>query len=245
MTESLSVNGKELQSVKMAAKQFSYSRDYVTRLAREQKIKASRIGRQWFVDVESLRHYVDFASVEQVSRHRQLSEQRQREQLVRLELEQRRAKRVSHASQIQPRATVLALLILGFGLAGGSVSYQIINSLPAKVSVATLPVTELLLAGGDQGMVSNQLPAPATKSVEPSQQIESLANATATGVLLLREPGREDDWDATAVAELFSDPVAVQLVSDDRALIVPLDTVGATTGPAVPYIVVPIKENRL
>ena len=56
MSVTFEIDGKKLQSIKSAAKLTSYSRDYITRLAREQKIVASFIERKWFIDIESLHH---------------------------------------------------------------------------------------------------------------------------------------------------------------------------------------------
>jgi len=44
-----------------AGKMFGYTNDYVARLARERKIVATRVGRQWYVDIESLRGFIQRA----------------------------------------------------------------------------------------------------------------------------------------------------------------------------------------
>ncbi len=41
-----------------AGKQFGYTNDYVARLAREKKILATRVGRQWFVEAQSVESFI-------------------------------------------------------------------------------------------------------------------------------------------------------------------------------------------
>ncbi|KXJ99765.1 MAG: hypothetical protein UZ19_OD1000263 [Parcubacteria bacterium OLB19] len=57
MSTQIEINGAQLIPLKEAAKRIAYSRDYLAKLAREQKIVATQIGRQWFVDMYSLQTF--------------------------------------------------------------------------------------------------------------------------------------------------------------------------------------------
>jgi hypothetical protein len=57
--------GAEGCLAKNAAKKYGYSVDYVTSLARSGKIQAKRIGRSWYVDLDSLQAYKTIARTEQ------------------------------------------------------------------------------------------------------------------------------------------------------------------------------------
>jgi len=49
---------KRVQKARDAAALVSYSPDYVSRLAREGKILAEQRGRDWYVDIDSLKLFV-------------------------------------------------------------------------------------------------------------------------------------------------------------------------------------------
>ncbi|MCA9359394.1 hypothetical protein KC926_04305, partial [Candidatus Kaiserbacteria bacterium] len=82
MTTTLEIDGKKFQTIKSVANKVSYSRDYITRLAREGKILATHVGRQWFVDLDSLNNYIDTTAKETEVRKKMLSEERKREQII-------------------------------------------------------------------------------------------------------------------------------------------------------------------
>ena len=79
MTQSLRINEKEyLPSVELG-KQFGYTSDYVSKLARDEKILGTQVGRQWFVEPESLRTYIQQLDVEKKMYKENLSRQRKLE----------------------------------------------------------------------------------------------------------------------------------------------------------------------
>lgn len=75
-------NQKNMMVAREAADMVGYSLDYVSRLAREEKIIGERRGRQWFVDVESLKLFSLEAKAEQRKRQEQLREDRKVELLA-------------------------------------------------------------------------------------------------------------------------------------------------------------------
>ena len=68
MSTTIKINGVTLVPIKDAATQISYTRDYVARLAREGKIVATQVGRQWFVDLTSLQNFSEEASAQEAAR---------------------------------------------------------------------------------------------------------------------------------------------------------------------------------
>ena len=63
MSKSLIINNKRYIPSAVIAREFDYTTDYVSRLAREEKVAATRIDRQWYISEESLRRFVDNAEV--------------------------------------------------------------------------------------------------------------------------------------------------------------------------------------
>jgi hypothetical protein len=76
MREELHINDQVFHVVRVAAKQVPYSKDYITRLAREKKIKAVHIAREWYVDLEALVQYEEVQRLEADVRNRHLKLQR-------------------------------------------------------------------------------------------------------------------------------------------------------------------------
>lgn len=79
MSYSVEIQGKEYFAAAAIAKEVGYTPDYITKLAREQKIKATRVGRQWFVDPGSLREFVNTIRVQKAARNKALRRERRTE----------------------------------------------------------------------------------------------------------------------------------------------------------------------
>ena len=105
MTEHVDVQRQNFVKPADAAKRVSYTPDYITRLAREGKIDAVKDGRQWLVDLDSLKLFS--LEVE--------ADKRRRQEALR---EERRIEKIVHAFSVldttkeiqMPRVTSLALL---------------------------------------------------------------------------------------------------------------------------------------
>ena len=70
MKSSLVIDHKKMHDIKSAAEVSGYTRDHVTSLARAKKIVAAQIGRQWFVDLDSLKQYANVTALEQQVRQK-------------------------------------------------------------------------------------------------------------------------------------------------------------------------------
>jgi|GEM_PF-3530772 len=68
---------KNLITTKDAGELFGYSSDYLARLARSGKIAGRRIGHSWFVEKESLSHFLDQQGIHKVDYARALSRERE------------------------------------------------------------------------------------------------------------------------------------------------------------------------
>lgn len=79
MKDVITINGKNLISVRRAAELTKYSKDYVGQLCREGKVAAQMIGRSWFIDEASILDYKKEADAEFEVRIKSYSEQRKSE----------------------------------------------------------------------------------------------------------------------------------------------------------------------
>lgn len=97
------------------ANKVSYSRDYITRLAREGKILATHVGRQWFVDLDSLNNYIDTTAKETEVRKRCLAK-KERGANNRYSCSKEKDIQTRKAKTLNARATVAACAVLSIGL---------------------------------------------------------------------------------------------------------------------------------
>jgi excisionase family DNA binding protein len=123
MLTQVEINGKNFISIKDAAKLVSYSRDYVARLAREEKIVATQLGRQWFVDVFSIKNFAEVAELEKSVQKVRLSAERKREQAVKSEVLFVKSEISTRVVRDRLKAQMVAMLVLGFGLFSGLAFY--------------------------------------------------------------------------------------------------------------------------
>ncbi|MEK7613539.1 MAG: hypothetical protein AAB439_01520, partial [Patescibacteria group bacterium] len=70
------INGKKFLSSKEAAESFGYSSDYISKLAREAKVVAHRVGKLWFVEEDSLNLFVQKIITEENARISKLKAER-------------------------------------------------------------------------------------------------------------------------------------------------------------------------
>lgn len=246
MSSSLDINGKKMLSIKPASEQAGYSRDYVTKLAREGKIVASQIGRNWFVDVESLQQYAGIMATEQKFRQQQLSEERKRERQVKEAVEKKVQDQGLYRRRLARQSKVLACGVLLLGLATGFalqrlplVSTEItrqVTSAPLVAQVSGKPETTLLDAGtvpvdssGAEALNFSHEGFRLSTLSESSQGILILPNASTTGGL-----------DPT---ELFSDEVQI-LTDENGATFVARVNEKSEVIEKIPFVVVPVINKK-
>ena len=101
-------NGFFISTVE-AGKQFGYTNDYVSRLAREKKVIANRVGRQWFVDAGSFELYVKESDDAKKRYAEQIRLERKRERVsMGISSETKSSVSIDIFPNAAPRAQVLA-----------------------------------------------------------------------------------------------------------------------------------------
>ncbi len=236
MSTVLEINGISFLSIKEAATLVAYSKDYVSRLAREQKIVATQVGRQWYVDPVSLRSFAEMAKLEQEVRKQQLSAERRREQAVKREVVVAKSSTHDRVRRRLSRAKVAASFILFVGLSFGTLGH-LYNNGPVLVAddfvgsdvTAGLSFGERALSQkATEEAVSLHVPKAEAVAIystvvdrpkfENYSEVSSLTASSASGILLLTEEGREIN--DVSVGEIFSDEVAVRFTSPSGGVVV-------------------------
>ncbi len=260
MSTQLEINGVAFFPIKEAAKVVSYSRDYVAKLAREEKIVASQIGRQWYVDILSLKNFAEAALLEQEVRKQKLSDERKREQALKSQVATMRTLTVKKRRVAKLRTKVAAMAVLMVGVAfGAGVNYFENTTLKissdtavARLGVA-VPADVSFSETGALPVVRNEAaPLPAAQpmptalyTTTANQPVfveeSSLATSTlseASGIFLLAKDAEVKD--VASIAQLFSDPVRVE-VEDGVGVVTYTDVQGEDT--QYQFVTIPKEAN--
>jgi hypothetical protein len=236
--------GKKLTSIKEACSDVTYSRDYVTRLAREGKIVASLIGRQWFVDLDSLKNYAAQSQVESKLRKAQLREERKQEQLFYKTKEQQQATHQQFASSVRTRAAMASGSVLAVGLTLGVFGYTVFST-PFNLNlVLSLPPSGVTQSS-QTAVNANSVPTQDnvtknTKNLAPqfsTKEVETF-EFPENGILILP---RVENADLT---DVFSDEVEIRNATSgiQKAVLVSAD--GDEADREVPFVLVPINTTQ-
>ncbi|MEN9920691.1 MAG: hypothetical protein RL538_584 [Candidatus Parcubacteria bacterium] len=239
MSSTLQINGKELQNIRVAAERTGYSRDYITRLAREERVVASQVNRQWFVDLDSLVSYAATVASEQKVRQVKLSEERKQERLEKERTQKKGRGKLRPVKLHSLKTQVLAtsVLMIGLGVGVGLSQLPVLSS--TETQVASAPLVS-------QGVVAGDVP-PAAVSGETISGVpfshESVGVATLEGVdqgiLLLPQ----DEAGVADPSLLFSDEVKVMTDDDGAKYIARVDEHGKVVE-MIPFVVVPVTPSN-
>jgi len=136
LKDELYINEQKFYAVRLAATHVSYSRDYITRLAREGKVKAVNMGRIWYIHVDSLQHYVEIQALESDIRNRLLKQERKIEHTVREAMVNHQEATFYTQRRLVAFAvvSVCVVVVLGFAAGAGIGTLDMIAAIPASES---------------------------------------------------------------------------------------------------------------
>lgn len=157
MSTDLHINGTMFQTPRAAAEHVSYSRDYITRLAREGKVRAVHLARNWYIDVQALQSYEAVSALETSIKNQHLRQQRQYEHL----LQQRWHD--MHTTQTQKH---VVLLVRTFGV--------------LALVLASGYITATQVSGALRASVADTLPSATGNSVEQGVDQPNMLQPTFT-----------------------------------------------------------------
>ena len=239
MSSDFEIDGKKLHTIKTASEQTSYSRDYITRLAREEKIVASQIDRQWYIDIESLKAYQVDAALEQKTRQQQLSEERKRERQAHApdvsfgKMDIQKGKSTSHV-----RRTVVAVAALSILVGSVLHSSPYFREGIQVAAVFTDQFQNTLLSTSTSILASS--PVDSEINFEPTTVRVTELSHLKNGVLLL--PAASGTTTSEDVSELFSDEAHVVTDETGQSFVVRVDGEGKVIE-KVPVMFAPMSND--
>jgi hypothetical protein len=240
MEAEIEIDGKKLSPIKEASAEVSYSRDYVTRLAREGKIVATLIERKWYVDTDSLKSYESQSLAEAQLRKAHLSEERKQEQNFHKAKEQLEAKRVQKHQHVRRKAVVMAGFVLSLGLFSGVAGQVVFSTQLASVSGEALSLQNFQPANSAQADAADVvfLDEPTVPTATFSTKEVQELDVTQNGILIL--PSKS----ATSPEEVFSDEVRIETASSGIRSAVVVSANKDVPAREVPFVLVPVKSQQ-
>lgn len=242
MNTQVEINGIQLVPLKEAARRISYSRDYLAKLARDQKIIATQIGRQWFIDMSSLQSFLNSAMMEQEIRKQQLREERKRELLAKSELKKVSIDIEKNINKTRNLSLVVSMIVLSLGLLSGAFIYNVSiinNSLNNNLLIKDISASSFEAKNNELKNIEPQAVAVYSTVTEyPLFVDESIVREMRNsnqGVILFNEG--VENGNPTTVENLFSDSTSVQFTDDNSGYVIYQNQDGSTK--EIPFVSVP------
>lgn len=249
MSEVIEIDGKILLPIKEVITKVSYTRDYVTRLARERKIEAVNVGRQWFVNIESLERYTKQAETEKNLRKQKLSMERKREKEIHESVLKQKIKHKNKIRTLHVRAVATACLVLGIGLIGGGFSYSFfVNNNVNKFSLGGMDLASIPAAYDDAKKDSLEPSKEISPSSTDYSQFSGEENGEVrqmgdvrNGIVLFPLGAKESE-----LSELFSDEVTFEASSTEGVrFVVQVDPEGNPIGNRIPFVEISVNQENI
>ncbi len=242
MNSSIDINGKKLLTIKQAASKISYSRDYITRLARERKIVATQIGRIWYVDIDSIKNYKKFAEHEQDVRKKILSDKRKNDLGI-------KSAKQDLASTRKLQSGLVVASFSSFVVMTGIMSGVWLNSswdlIAGSLSqIASVKQGVVVSDDLDQRTFLPEIDTLYSGSANYQVHFSHTFNPvefgeTESGYLLLPQGQSE----AGEIERYFSDPVTVVVKETGEKVLMKIDAEGNPYGSEMPFVSVPVNSN--
>ena len=234
MIPDLQLGSSQLLPVKEAAEFMACSRDYVTRLARENKITATQINRQWLIDMDSLKNFFAFSQYEMAVRKKHLREIRKKELLVKQEFSEKINSLKINQDQIGTKTAVVSLTLLLCGIGTG----LLLNFTNIYISFDRVAV----LAQIPQGIVTNffHTLTGENKIVVYDEWVSNFGLMERTDKLLMSNgiiifPANVSP-DQNEIGNLFSDNTVIEVTGINTGLV---RADGFQNGRSIPFVKIP------
>lgn len=247
MSEALTINGKKLLPIKEVVGRTKYTRDYVAKLAREGQIVGAQVGRQWFIDEQSLTNFAEASELEAEVRNRHLSRDRRRERETKEVVKKQWDVIVAHPRYSARKGLAQSVLVVMIGMVAG---YAVYATPEILVHTASFQNAQSPLAGE---IAAIDTTVPTITELPVSSVVHERATFTDTfetrrlegseqGILLVPTTGTATT--AEDIARLFSDPVVVSYAADGEGIVSLSGGEVASSASSVPFVTVPFRVAK-
>lgn len=244
MSQTVNVDSKHFISASAAGKLVGYTSDYIGKLAREGKIEATRVGRNWYVSRDSVVAFKLKVEEEKKIRSASIREERLQEQVTHkqthIEVSTPRSVPVPKVPDKKFVALTQTLVILVIGLVVGVSGYGITTPSTATVVETELNVFERF------ALSFYELIAPRREEqyvILPVPHSEQRSTTTYTSFIVA--PNEVfTEMHATTLRESFSDEVDISVdpQNPDTGIIIP--RFRERDGEEYRFLMVPVREPQ-
>ena len=248
MSQQLVINGKKFKPSAELARQFGYSMDYISRLAREGKVEATRVGRQWFVDALSLENFVEQTSKQKEFNREQLRTERKLELIsyskstntntTDASLISNSVRPVNKKNYRESVNIILATTGTALVLMAGLLSVVVINPNEFYSFFSNFDFNNQLTVQRHSDVTAGALGA----WIEPSDSvqiiIEDKSGVPAKGVVVFDEKKSEKELERIKAS--FSDEVEINFSDENTGVITPVFI--NNEGDEYQFLMVPIND---
>jgi len=226
MTEFFNIGNRKLIPLRDVGKFVPYSKDYVARLARDGKVAAAQVNRQWYIDPVSLKNFFEHAQLELQARAEYTRALRKEELELHDWWEAFVAAQTKRAETRESRVVGKTIIVIILGLFVG----MLVTALAPFTSPST--VAQLVSGTEQQAAVVDSV-VPDMDWYEYGQVVtESDSLPLDNGIVLFPVSGTESS--TTDPAAFFSDPVEVRVTGTTSGEIV------SPSGETIPFVRVPV-----
>lgn len=233
MSEQVVVGDITYLSSSLVASKFGYSLDYVSRLAREGRVEATRVGKKWFVEPSSVGRFIEESKLKKAKVSAELSATRKRE----LKNGESSNAVFFERSELRPRKNIaLALAGSSMVMVAGLFAGVLYNP---HITIFSEWNSSTIQLGAPQVVVSTD-----EKLVEQAKNINYfdsrfVSNSPTAGMVVFSGTTTADT--EKKVKRSFSDEVKIQFMSSSTGRVTPLFRGGKSEG-EYNFVVVPLKE---
>jgi hypothetical protein len=251
MAETLSLSGHEYISATQAGKTFGYTSDYITMLARQGHIEATKIGHQWFVIESSVRDFVNHKTKEKDARANALRAARRAELLAHQRTQVEEETEVKQKHHLVALTETLVILVIGLALGASGYVMTTPGTQTASLSSTSYSALERLalslytfVSGSETATYRTETNTPNTPTPIQNEAALSVSLGTTTHTTLIVAP--DEVMTATTVESIrdsFSDDVSIAVDPEhpDTGVIVP--QFRDREGESYRYLAVPLNQT--
>ncbi len=241
VSKTSNISKNDLLPLKDVSKLFSYSRDYLAKLARDKKINAVQIDRQWFVDVISLQNFIEISALEKEVRSKFLSDERRNELNAKKNLKQINLNFKKQIERTHSKSLSVAILVLTTGLFFGFfinindyLTFKIFNhNLLAQVyNQDNFNVSNQSLETSNENADEILYPLFATES-------EIIDMEAKDGILIFND--ETDLSEMEDIKKLFSDNLTIDQIDEKNGLVNLINSDGETK--EIPFVIISQDNN--
>jgi len=257
MSNSIEIKDENLIPIKEAASLVPYSKDYIARLAREGKIVASQVGRNWYIDIKSLQKFSELATLQEEVRMGQLRSERKSELVAKEKLNSLEVTINTLTRRHKFEATVMSMSTLYLGILFGFVFYNFsFVSVPGAFFTAVVSDSmtgTLYSVNEDNVFTYTEIADPV---IEPRSMLlasnateypvfltESetrVLSATSTAILIFHK--NKDIQTENDIKDLFSDRVEVSFTDNNSGVVSYQSEEGVEKD--LPFLRVPVETQE-